>query len=309
MRRGTEALLRVAALVLTGCPGRNEAEVKPAPSPVVAALPAPDAAVEMPQSDAGPAPQEQGPASVLRIAGDVRVQRHGSDEWVVLSMGDVIRAGDRVRTSGDGQLDLSLDATRIRLHEESEVLLDAVDPSSVRIKVTGSGEAEVPGGGPTVAFEAGEAVASTDGGQLTLAFDGKNVVAGAVLGGATFTQGGKTVTLKGGEFVVTRAEGPSRPAKIPKKVSLEVGWPEATETNQAQVRLSGRASAYARVFVAGRRVETGPNGQFTATVPLKRGKQTVQISAVDPFGRRAVRSQAFVMDPDAPRIKGAVEYR
>jgi hypothetical protein len=261
--------------------------------------------------DAGPAaePLDDKGAFVLHIAGEVQIRRGGQGEWMALQVGDMLRVGDHIRTSGDGQVGLSFDATRIRVHEDSEVTLDAIDPTAVRISVAGTGEAELPGGKGKVSFAAGGAVASTEAGRMTLAFDGKDVIASALSGDATLTQGGKTVTLKAGEFVLSKNQGPSKPAKIPKAITLEVAWPEETETNQALFDVRGKVSAYARVFVAGKRVEPEAGGAFSAKVPLKRGKQNVVITAIDPFGRRAVRSRSIVMDPDAPSIKGAVEYR
>ena len=91
--------------------------------------------------------------------------------------------------------------------------------------------------------------------------------------------------------------------------SIEVRCPAETVTNRPEVTITGRASAWSRVFVGGKKVQAAADGSFSAKVALKRGAQSVLVSAVDPLGRRVVRAQQFVFDPDAPSIKGAVEYK
>src|SRR5438105_917483 len=177
MRRATE--LAASLVLLLGCP--EPLPVLPPPGPVQAHSPQLAAITPL---DAGPANDAAG-AVVLSIGGEVQIRREGSQEWIALSIGDKIHVGDRVRTTGDGQLALSFDMTKIRVHEDSQVTIDALDPSQVRISVTGAGEAELPDGKGQVSFAAGGAVASSTGGRLALAFDGKNVVASALSGSAT----------------------------------------------------------------------------------------------------------------------------
>src|SRR5437867_3499779 len=103
MRRATDprALL---FLILAGCPEKPIIPPPPPPPPRVVEAPV--------VIDAGPPPaaaDEKGPAVVMSVAGEVQVRRQGSEEWIALSVGDAIRVGDRVRTSGDGQLALSFD--------------------------------------------------------------------------------------------------------------------------------------------------------------------------------------------------------
>lgn len=301
MRSRTEGGL--ALLLLLG------ACSKPPPAPPAPA--AADAAVTAAVPDAGAPPLAPDPtraqAIVLRLGGAVEVKRAGSEAWVALNVGDAVQAGDQLRTSADGQVELSLDATAIRVHEDSQIELTVLEAREVRVAVRGGSEAEAPGG--QVSLVAGGAVATSTGGRLGMNYDGNVAVASALSGAATVTLEGQEVTLKEGEYTVGRDARLSKPQRIPKAVRLEAKWPAETLTNQAEVTVSGKASYGARLSIAGKPVPTGPDGSFTVKVPLKRGKQTLTLSAVDPFGRRASKSQVFVFDPDAPTVKGAVEYK
>ena len=273
----------------------------PPPAPVVVVAPADAGApVEAPLA-AGTT------AAVTRLSGAVEVKRSGSEEWVTLSIGDAVRAGDQVRTTGEGEVELSLDAARIRVREDSELVLTVLTPREVRATVTGAAEAELPEGERELTLGIGAAVARTTAGTLAVRVDGDAATASAVEGQGSLTVGDQTLELRKGEFTAVRGQA-ARPAPLPKTVSLAVDWPRRAETNKAELALKGRASAHARVVVAGRRVPVTPDGAFEARVALRRGKQTVTVVAVDPAGRRAVSSKQLILDPDAPSIKARVEY-
>jgi Glucodextranase, domain B len=305
MRSKTERLIALL-LLAASCS-------KPPEKPVVPETPpAPDASVAAAPVDAGPPPVAVDPtraqAIVLSLGGAVEVRRAGSEAWVSLNVGDAVQAGDQLRTSADGRVELSLDATAIRVHEDSQVELTVLEAREVRVTVKGGGEAHAPDG--KVSLLAGNAVATSNGGRLGLSWDGKTAIASAMQGTASVSLEGKVVTLREGEFTVGRdGAGLSRPQKIPRAVRLEAKWPAETLTNQAEVTVTGKVSYGARVTVAGKAVPTAADGTFSAKVPLKRGRNSVIVSAVDPFGRRASKSQLFTFDPDAPTVKGAVEYK
>jgi len=274
-------------VVLLGCPEKAPPTVAPT-AKVAPAPPAEDAGiVEPPKS-------ERLPALVLSLGGVVEVRRKGSTDWVALALGDPVQVGDQVRIGADGQLELSFDVAEIKLHEGAELELTLLEPREVRATV----EAEKPGGG----------VARTRGGRVSFSFDGRTATAGALAGEASLTTGDQTVALKEGEFAATKEAGLTQPAKIPKTVSLAVFWPPETATNKRTLRIKGRASVRATVAVGGRKVEPAADGSFEGTVELKKGRQMVTVTALDPFGRRVTRARSFLMDPEAIKIKGAVEY-
>src|SRR5262249_23158530 len=80
-------------------------------------------------------------ALVLSVGGVVEVQRGGKGEWLALAVGDPVRAGDQIRTSPDGHLELSFGAARVRVHEGSQVELTVLEPHELRANVTGATEA------------------------------------------------------------------------------------------------------------------------------------------------------------------------
>ena len=250
---------------------------------------------------------------VLNFGGTVEVQRAGTDEWVSLKMGDPLRAGDKIRTSADGHLEFAFDVARMKVQESSEVTLKMLDLKMIRAEVTGHAEAEVPEGHGSIALEGrgGNAVASIKGGRFSLYSDGKGTTSvGSLDGIASLASGSRTVSLKSGEFSAAKGgASPSRPAKIPKRVTLRVSWPTETEVNKSIFSLRGKASVLARVIIHGGTVKSDADGSFVAEVTLRRGTHRVSVAAVDPLGRRAADSREMTFDPDAPDIKGQVEYR
>lgn len=259
--------------------------------------------------DAGPAVAEVSerlPALVLSLGGAVEIRREGSEQWVTLAVGDPVQVGDRVRMAANGQLELSFDVAQIKLHEGSELELTLLEPREVRLEVDGAVEVAMPGG--EVAISGGGHQARSRGGRVSFSYDGQAATAGALEGEASLTSGGQTVALGEGEFAMTREAGLTPAAKMPRAFSLEVAWPAAKETSKTSLTIKGKVNAPARVFVGGRKVERAPDGSFEGQVTLRPGKQAVIVSATDAFGRRASRTQQFTLDPNALKIKGAVEY-
>lgn len=287
-------------LLVLGC--REAAQ--PAPTVPPPAQPAQDAGAA--SSGAQTALLESPGALVLSLGGVVEVRRVGSDEWSPLTQGDAVELGDQVRTGQDGHLELSFDVAEINLKADSGLELTLLEPREVRATVTGAADGQLPGG--ELSFFAGDAVASTRGGRVAISFDGRTAVASAMKGRARVTARGGAVELREGQFSVVKEAGPTGPPlKMPKAVALDVSWPPETETNKPELSIKGRASPLSRVSVAGRRVEVADDGTFVANLTLKRGPQKVLVVAVDAFGRRATRVRQFVMDPEAPSIKGRAE--
>ena len=58
-----------------------------------------------------------------------------------------------------------------------------------------------------------------------------------------------------------------------------------------------------RVFIQGRPVPVEPVGSFRADVPLRDGKQTVAVVAIDPLGRRKQVDTTIVRDQSTPTVR------
>jgi hypothetical protein len=314
--RTEAATLAVWFCCTTGC----EESRPPAPptSSVVPAVATPPADAGTSSVDAGaPQPASETPAVqvlsalVFSLGGQTEVKRAGHEDWGQLRIGDPIHVGDEVRTSTDGNVVLSFGDPRVKLEPGSEMTLKILEPRRIRATVRGRADAVAGQSELVLEGDGSDAVASSTGGRLWLSSDGRGTASiSAVEGSASVVSGGKTVPLSDGEFVAVRAGGKmTRPAHIPKRVSVKVNWPHESETNKAILSIAGRASIFAQVSVQGRHVDVSPEGDFVAQVPLKRGSQVIKLAVIDPLGRRAVETRRITFDPDAPDIKGQVKYR
>ena len=79
-------------------------------------------------------------------------------------------------------------------------------------------------------------------------------------------------------------EAPTDPEPIPQEILLSVIWPEDDHV-VAQAKIKGKAQPSSRVNVNGVETEVGADGAFRASVPLKIGKNRVQVDAEDILGR------------------------
>ncbi len=297
----------LAAWVLMGtvaCPEPAEPQLVVAPPPSVNApiQPAPVAAP--------PAPRvETLSAVVFEFGGKAEVRRAGAEEWVALSVGDAVRVSDEVRTSADGHLEMRFGDARIQVHEGSELTLQFSEARAIRAEVHGRASGEIDGGQMTFEGKGSGVTIVSTGGQLSLDANDKRTWASSLSGGARVSSDGGTVEVRPGQVAIAEGGALSRPAPIPKRVSLSVKWPTQAETNQPTLALRGKTSAYAQLLVMGRKVEAAPDGAFETQVPLKKGTQSIWVLAIDPLGRRATDSRKITFDPNAPAITGKVEYR
>lgn len=294
-------------VLLLGCTEASP-PASTAPSPAVPRRNTPLA----PESDAGPesltATAERSlSALVLSLGGAVEVKRVGTDKWVALSVGDAVAVGDEVQTGPDGHLELSFGVAEVRLHGRSRLELTVLEVREVRGNMAGAlgAHSKTDGGSKLV----GEISAQPHKGQVAFSFDGQTLLANVLKGSATLSANGRAVKLKPGQFSSTRGEGPSKPDSSAQAVELNVQWPPETETNNPLLKLSGSVRPGTRVSIGNRRVEVLPDGTFTATVNLSRGRQNIVIVGVDTLGRRTTRSRAYILDSSAPHLKGTVEYK
>ena len=117
--------------------------------------------------------------------------------------------------------------------------------------------------------------------------DNGRVSVAALTGRARFSAGGKSLSVPAGSESSSVAGGPpSDPERIPEEVLLDVVWP-AEEQRHATDRASveGHAHASTRVTINGTAASVGPDGRFNAVVPLRVGKNTLDVAAEDVIGR------------------------
>lgn len=288
-----------------GCPDASTPIlVEPPPAAADSGIQAPSLPPGLPP----PTRVETLDAIVFEFGGKAEVRRGGAGDWVDLAIGDAVRVEDEVRTSGDGHLEMRFGEARIEVHEGSELTLRFLDARAIRAEVRGLASGDAADGGQLTFEGKGTGVVAVGNGQLSLDSNDRRSVASSLSGGTTLTSGGTTVELQPGQLAMVQGAALTK-VPIPKKVSLKVGWPAQIETNQQALTVKGSVSAYSRVLVAGRRVEAAADGTFQTQVILKEGSQKISVVAIDPLGRRATEKRQITFDPNAPSVRGKVEYR
>ncbi len=270
----------------------------PAPGPVAAAR------IDLPAPSVPTAPHGEAMFQVTSATGTVEAERAG--RWLPIKNGDTLTRTDVVRTAAGGRAVLRLSAgTEIELRERVEIGLDRL------------------AGGATVDLRRGKVVAhvsGTDGLEITsrdtrtanegpahfvvLSDDRGRVSVAALSGKAKFSAGGKSLTLPAGTQSSSEAgAAPSDPERIPEEVLLEVVWPAAEQRHGvAATEVAGRAAPSSVVTVNGTRATVGPDGHFTTTVPLRTGKNPVDVAAEDLGGRTRQASATLVRRGPPPAL-------
>jgi hypothetical protein len=82
---------------------------------------------------------------------------------------------------------------------------------------------------------------------------------------------------------------------------LSVIWPEDDRLD-GQARIKGKAQPSSKVNVNGVETEVGPDGAFRATVPLKVGKNHVQVDAEDITGRTKIVDRVVTRAAPPPKL-------
>ncbi|HVV49437.1 MAG TPA: FecR domain-containing protein [Polyangia bacterium] len=294
---GTTVLvaLGLGALGAAAIVSRRFLSPRPAARPVAAraaAAPSPSA------------PREETSFRVASATGAVEVQRGGL--WLPIKKGDTLTRTDVVRTAAGGRAVLSLSAgTEIELRERVEIELDRLATGATVDLRRGKVEARVSGGAGLEITSRDTRTANEGPAHFVVLSDERGRVSVAALSGkAKFTAGGKSLTLpEGTESSSEGGAAPSDPEKIPEDVLLEVVWPAAEQRHgAAETEVAGRAAPSSVVTVNGARAAVGADGHFTATVPLRTGKNTVDVAAEDLAGRTRQSSATLVRRGPPPAL-------
>ena len=250
-------------------------------------------------------PQVRATAVVTSRKGKVELQRGLLGKWSDVSVGDRLAPSDALRTH-EGEAEVGVDGVKMRVHEASALRLKDANPTWLRAQVRGSVESEVePGKGSVdVEVEGSDTRAHSQGGHFFVTADGRGVVAvAAVTGSVNLAARGKQVEVKPG--TVSKVAGgeleDASPALL--RVLLSVRWPQQRATSKDTVPVSGKVEAGSRVFIQGQPIPVEPGGSFRADVPLRDGKQTVAVVAIDPMGRRKQVDTTIVRDQSTPTVK------
>jgi len=83
--------------------------------------------------------------------------------------------------------------------------------------------------------------------------------------------------------------------RTPPRLSLDSPAP-GTSVSGGAVRVAGRTEAGAKLSVQGLEIDAGPDGSFSAMIPVPRGLTNVVVSAVDDLGNSRVVSRAVLRE-------------
>ena len=243
-----------------------------------------------------PSPDQPGTFQVTGAAGQIEAYRAG--RWIPVRQGDLLTRDDVVRTpSGASAVLRNAAGTEVELRERVEIRLDRLSAEGTSLDLRrGKVVARVSRASDALAITARQTRTSNEGPAhfVVLADDRGQVSVATIKGGARFVAAGKSVSVPEGTESRSRpGEPPSDPEKIPEEVLLQVVWPSG-ETRSTDTAVHGKVNPASTVTVNGAPAVVGPDGRFTATVPLNDGSNVLEVQAEDLSGRRRKASTTLV---------------
>jgi hypothetical protein len=159
--------------------------------------------------------------------------------------------------------------------------------------------ARVPRAGDHLTVTASDTRTSNDGPThfIVKADESGRVSVAATEGSVRFLSGGKEVLVRQG--TETRAERggvPGNPERISEEILLSVVWPQG-EWHVSRAPVSGTANPSSAMTINGAPVAVGPDGHFTASVPVQTGTNELRVEAEDLTGRRTAQTSTLVRLP------------
>ena len=224
---------------------------------------------------------------VAALQGEVEALQNG--QWYVVRAGHLLSTKDVIRTKVGARALLRRGSIELELRDNMDLRLDELEKETARVGLLRGGKVSASVGGESehVEITALHTKTSNIGASrfvVSLSPSGKVNVATSE-GAARFSGKGKEVIVPGGSTSAALSDqAPSDPEPIPQEILLSVIWPEDDRVGK-QARIKGKAQFSSRVNVNGVETEVGPDGSFRATVPLKVGKNRVQVDAEDIVGR------------------------
>jgi len=244
-------------------------------------------------------------ASLFRVTalqGDVEALQNG--QWYVVRAGHLLSTKDVVRTKPGARAMLRRGSVEIELRDNMDLRLDDLEKETARVGLLRGGKVSASVGGDKehVEITAAHTKTSNIGAArfvVSLSPSGKVNVATSE-GAARFAGKGKEVIVPGGSASVALPDqAPADPEPIPQEILLSVIWPEDDRLD-GQARIRGKAQPSSKVSVNGVETDVGPDGAFRATVPLKVGKNHVQVDAEDIMGRTKLVDKVVTRGAPAP---------
>ena len=247
-----------------------------------------------------------GPAQfrVSALAGNVEAFQNG--QWYVARAGHLLSSKDVVRTHGGSHALLRRGSVEIEVPGNMDLRVDKLEKTTAKLGLLRGGRVSANVGRDDEKLEidaldthttnvgaASFAVSLSPGGKVSVA---------TTEGAARFEAQGKQVLVrKGDESTAFPGAAPSDPEPIPEEILLSVIWPEDDRLD-SQMRVKGKAQPSSKVNVNGVETEVGTDGVFRANVPLKVGKNHVQVDAEDIIGRTKSVERVVTRSAPAPTL-------
>jgi hypothetical protein len=242
---------------------------------------------------------------VAALQGEVEALQNG--QWYLVRAGHLLSTKDVIRTKPGAKALLRRGSVEIELHDNMDLRLDDLEKETARVGLLRGGKvsATVGGEGEHVEITALHTKTSNVGAArfvVSVSPTGKVNVA-TLEGAARFAGKGKEVVVPGGSTSAALPDqAPSDPEPIPQEILLSVIWPEDDRLDN-QARIKGKAQPSSRVNVNGVDTEVGPDGTFRTTVPLRIGKNHVQVDAEDIVGRTKSVDRVVTRAAPAPALE------
>jgi hypothetical protein len=264
---------------------------------------------EMPAglSPAAPTTPESGSTwfRVATLQGEVEALQNG--QWYVVRAGHLLSTKDVIRTKAGAQALLRRGSVEIELRDNMDLRLDDLEKETARVGLLRGGKvsASVAGESEHVEITALHTKTTNIGASrfvVSLSPSGKVNVATSE-GAARFSSNRKDVIVPSGNASTALPDqDPSDPEPIPQEILLSVIWPEDDRLDN-QAHIKGKAQPSSRINVNGVETEVGQDGTFRATVPLKIGKNRVQVDAEDILGRTKLIDRVVTRAAPAPALE------
>ena len=250
----------------------------------------------------------EGNANLFRVAalqGEVEALQNG--QWYVVRAGHLLSSKDVIRTKPGARALLRRGSVELDLRDNMDLRLEDLEQETARVGLLRGGKVSATVGGnkehvEITALHTKTANVGAARFVVSLSPSGKVNVATSE-GAARFSGKGKEVIVPSGSASSAMPdEAPTDPEPIPQEILLSVIWPEDDRV-VAQAKIKGKAQPSSRVNVNGAETEVDANGTFRANVPLKIGKNHVQVDAEDILGRTKSVDKEIVRAANPPTLE------
>jgi hypothetical protein len=242
---------------------------------------------------------------VTALQGVVEALQNG--QWYIVRPGHLLSTKDVVRTAVGARAMLRRGGVELELRDNMDLRLDDLEKETAKVGLLRGGKvlASVADGNEHVEITARHTKTANIGAArfvVSVSPSGKVNVA-ASEGSARFSAKGKEVVVSTGSVSTALPDqAPSDPEPIPQELLLSVIWPEDDRVNN-QARIKGRAQPSSRVNVNGVETDVESDGTFRAVVPLKIGKNHVEVNAEDILGRSKAVERVVTRAAAAPTLE------